>query len=388
MKITCDRELLLAAFQTAASVAPARSPKAILTNVKLEATEKGAILMATDLDIGVRIEATGVEAEGVGAAVLSVDRFGSILRESSDEALRIDVGPEGVIVRGQRSQFRLPSQDPHEFPRIDDFAEEKYYEVSARLLKEIIRRTLFAADAESSRYALGGVMLEFENDKIIGVATDGRRLARMEGPAKAHGGGKSGDAMTIVPMRSMQLIERALGDGEGEVQIAARQNDVLIRGPRTVIYSRLVEGRFPRWRDVFPTRRDASKIDLLVGPFYSAVRQAAIVASEESRGIDFHFADGTLVLSGETADIGESRVEMPIAYDGKPTTLSLDHRFVADFLKVLDPAKSITLEIEDADAAALFQTDDGYAYIVMPLTRDRRRASGGASGGKSGEGDS
>lgn len=379
MKITCDRELMLAAFQTAASVAPSRSPKPILHNVKLSTDGTSTILMATDLDVGVRIEASGVQTFAPGAAILPVARFGSILRESSDESLRIEVGPEGVVVRGQRSQFRLPAEDPHEFPRIDDFAEERYFEAPARLLREIVRRTLFAADAESSRYALGGVLLEFEEDKIIGVATDGRRLARMEGPAKSHGGGRSGESMTIVPMRSMQLIERALADADGDVQIAARPNDVLLRSPRAVIYSRLVEGRFPRWRDVFPVRRDASRVELLVGPFYSAVRQAAIVASEESRGIDFHFENGTLVLSGETADVGESRIEMPIAYEGRPVTLTLDHRYVSDFLKVLEPDRTVSLEIEDGEAAALFQTDDGYAYIVMPLARDRRRTAQASS---------
>ncbi len=92
----------------------------------------------------------------------------------------------------------------------------------------------------------------------------------------------------------MQLMERALTDSDGEVQLAARGNDVLVRSPRATIYSRLTEGRFPRWRDVFPQRQDASKIELSVGPFYSAVRQAAIVTSEESRGVDFKFAGGTL----------------------------------------------------------------------------------------------
>ena len=48
MKINCNRELLWSAFQTAALVAPARSPKTILQNVKLEVQEQGAVFMATD----------------------------------------------------------------------------------------------------------------------------------------------------------------------------------------------------------------------------------------------------------------------------------------------------------------------------------------------------
>ena len=58
------------------------------------------------------------------------------------------------------------------------------------------------------------------------------------------------------------------------------------------------------------------KIDLTVGPFYAAVRQAMIVTSEERRGVDFVFGGGKIVLSGHGAELGESHVELPIAYDG------------------------------------------------------------------------
>src|SRR5580698_1733544 len=99
MKVTCDREQLLAAFQTAAAVAPSRSPKPILQNVKLEVEESSAIILATDLEVGVRTVVSGVDVQVAGAAILPVARFGAILRESSDEKLRIetDAGATGKI---------------------------------------------------------------------------------------------------------------------------------------------------------------------------------------------------------------------------------------------------------------------------------------------------
>jgi DNA polymerase-3 subunit beta len=161
MKITCNREKLLHAFQTVAAVAPARSPKPILQNVKLEVTKESAILMATDLEVGIRYEVSGIEVEVPGAAVLKVDRFGSILRESTDATFRIESGGEGTSVRGERSQFKLPSENPQDFPPVAEFGEKNFYELSARLFRELIRRTIFATDNESSRYALGGVKLEW-----------------------------------------------------------------------------------------------------------------------------------------------------------------------------------------------------------------------------------
>ena len=76
MKIKCEREKLLAAFQLAAGVAPSRSPKPILQNVKIEAANNSAVLMATDLEIGIRIEIDEIDVEVPGDALLSVVQFG------------------------------------------------------------------------------------------------------------------------------------------------------------------------------------------------------------------------------------------------------------------------------------------------------------------------
>ncbi len=370
MKVTCERDALLTAFQTASAVVPSRSPKPILQNIKFEVADGGAILLATDLEVGIRIQVSGVQAQVPGSAILPLSRFGSILRESSDDVLHLESDGQATRVRGERSEFKLPCENPQEFPAVADFKESAYHEVPARLLRELIRRTIFATDNESSRYALGGVLLEMSPEKIIGVGTDGRRLAKMEIPARSEGGHQSGDSMTIVPTKAMQLIERALTDGDAEIQLAAHANEILVRSPRATIYSRLVEGRFPKWRDVFPHRTGTVRVDLTVGPFYSAVRQAAIVTSEESRGVDFTFQPGTLVLAGRAAELGQSRIEMPVAYDGAEISITLDPRYMGDFLKVLDPEKTVTVELKDAESAAVCSTDDGYGYVIMPLARD------------------
>lgn len=371
MKFTCERDKMLAAFQVAATVVPIRSPKPILRNVRILANDEGATLTATDMEAGIRIAVPGLDVEVPGAAVFPVGRFGGILRESSDSKLTVESDHQGTVIRGDRSEFKLPGENPDEFPELAVFEQESYYQVSVRLLREMIRRTLFATDTESSRYALGGVLLDFEGDRVVAVGTDSRRLAKMEGPMQTVGEPDGNGTTTIVPAKSMQLIERAFAASEGEVDIVTRGNDVLLRNSTVTIFSRLVEGRFPKWRDVFPKRQNAIQTEIAVGPFFSALRQASIVASEESRGIDLAFSEGTLVLSGSTAEVGQARVEMPVPYEGDDITMSLDHRYVADFLKVLDPEKTFTLEIENAESAALFSTDDGYGYVVMPLARDR-----------------
>jgi DNA polymerase-3 subunit beta len=218
---------------------------------------------------------------------------------------------------------------------------------------------------------LGGVLLEPEGESIVAVGTDGRRMAKMEGAIKTVGQPATSGS-TIVPARAMQLLERMLASDDSAVRLAARANDLMVRDARGLFHSRLVEGRFPKWRDVIPRRADSHKIEIPVGTLHSAVRQASIVTSEESRGVDFTFSKGTLVLSNTTAEVGLSRIEMPVTYDGPELTICLDHRFVEDFLKVLPPDKTFTLDVANGELAAYCTTDDKYGYVIMPLARERR----------------
>ena len=371
MKISCNREQLLQAFQTVATVAPSRSPKPILQNVKLEVTDQGVEMMATDSEVGIRHAVAGVDIQVPGSVILSVTRFGSIVRESTDEMLLLESDSQGITIRGQRSQFQLPVENISEYPMVGAFHEEHFYEISARLLRELIHRTTFATENESSRYTLGGVNLEFEENLITAIGTDGRRLAKMTGPVSRSGSPPQESQTTIVPAKAMHLIEKALSPNDAEVRMAIVGNELLVHTPRVTISARLLDGRFPDWRKVFPEQENYLRLELAVGPLHAAVRQAAIVTSEESRGVDFTFGGGMLVLLGQAAEVGQSRVELPIGYDGDEVTTSLDPRFVIDFLRVLDAEKTFTMAIKDADSAVVSSTDDGFGYVIMPLAKDR-----------------
>jgi DNA polymerase-3 subunit beta len=61
-----------------------------------------------------------------------------------------------------------------------------------------------------------------------------------------------------------------------------------------------------------------------------------------------------------------------VAYTGAQIIVSLDHRFVLEFLKVLSPEATVALEVENGETAVVFHADDGtYGYVVMPQSRDR-----------------
>jgi DNA polymerase III subunit beta len=372
MKALCNRDGLLTAFAMVGGVVPARSPKPILQNVKLVADQdEGSTLMATDLEVGIRYRVLGVRVEEPGAVILPTTRMGSILRTSFDEELAVETTDDQLVVRGLHSEWKLPSESPELFPEVPDFGATAYHIVSAADLKRLIRRTMFATDVESTRYALGGVLLELGPESITMVGTDGRRLARMTAVAQVEGDVDGNPGQPVVPVKALKLIERNLNDDDPPVHIAVQPGvAALLRTERAVIYSRLVEGRFPRYQDVFPNAAEA-KVPLEAGSLLAVVEQASIVTSEESRGVDFTFGNGALKLSSQAADVGSSHVELAIEYSGKEIGITFDPRYLTDALRTLDPTTRITVDLIDHKNAAVFRTEDHYTYVVMPLTRDR-----------------
>ncbi|MBM4070017.1 MAG: DNA polymerase III subunit beta [Planctomycetes bacterium] len=368
MKTVCHREGLLGACQLASAAITARDVKPVLRNLKAVVDSDRCILMATDLELGIRLEVRGVKVDEPGEALIPTTRMIAILRESADEELTVEATPDACFVSGQSNKFEMPGEDPSAFPDLPTFAEEKYHELSAGVLRDMIRRTIFAAaSAEHSRYgATTGVLWELEDNQATFVATDGRRLAMIQEPATAHGGHSTKGQTPVVPVKAMSLLERNLTEPDEMIKIALRPNEVLMKTERAMIYSRLVEGRFPEYRRVLPQKLSI-KVPFTAGPFLAAVRQAAIMTDDESKRVVFTFAKKKLTLQAHGNESGRSHVEMPIDYEGKSLAINFDPKYLIDMLRVLEPDTAMTMELADAKTPALIRVGSDYQYVIVPL---------------------
>src|SRR5580704_6825994 len=131
MKVICDREGLLAACQLASAALPARDVKPILRNFKAMAADARCTIVATDLELGIRLDVQGLMIEEPGEAILPAAKLIAILRESRDSKLDVEANANACIVRGPTLEFEMPSEDAAQFPDVPSFGEEeKYHEIS------------------------------------------------------------------------------------------------------------------------------------------------------------------------------------------------------------------------------------------------------------------
>src|SRR5437870_13803803 len=109
MKVHCNREGLLSAFQLASVAVPSKDLKPILKSIKTIAEGDHCTLLATDLELGIRLEVRGIQVEEPGEALLPAGRTLAILRESTDEQLAIEADAKACMVRGKMNEFEMGS---------------------------------------------------------------------------------------------------------------------------------------------------------------------------------------------------------------------------------------------------------------------------------------
>ena len=370
MRATFDPSKLRDAFGLAASIAPTRSPKEVLKDVKLTVGPDGATLEATDLEVAARVRVEGAEVDEPGAALLPSARFGAILRTWGGGPIPVSADGDALKVGSGRAAYRLNAGDPSLFPAIPDAPSTLRHEVDADALATALKRTAFACDPHSTRFAIGGVLFEPDPDdagRLLLVATDGRRLARAAVVAATAGGG-GGEATRVVPVKAAKLLLRCLGGGSVAMAFDGRSMAAATGGVE--VWSRLVEGRFPRYKDVFPDGVP-HRATFEAGMLRAAIEQAAVVTGDESRGVDFALSAGSLRLSARAALTGESAVECDAGYDGPAVAFALDPNYILDMLRTLDADAAVVLAAIDAKHGVVLTADDGaYAYVAMPMTRE------------------
>src|SRR5262245_62079196 len=373
MKVTCQRESLLTACQLVSAAVAARTTKPILSNVKATAADDGLTLVAYDTEVGIRYELRGILVGKPGSAILPIAQLSQILRESNDDDISLDADDNETKVKAGTSRFAMRSYPVDEFPDIPAFDDGgRYHEITAGVLRTMIRRTAFAVDKKdtAARFALTGVLWEADGKVARLVATDSKRLALCEGAASVYGPPESTKGSHLVPAMTMGLLERNLTDDGELVRIGLRPNEALFQTERSMIYPRLVEGRYPPYRDIIgQTRKGATvKVPLPVGPFLSRVRQAAIMTDDESKRVDMTFEPGKVRMEARGAETGSSEVELPLEeYDGPEVKIAFDPQYLVEFLRALENEPTVTLEMSDGSKPALFRCGDGYLYLVMPL---------------------
>jgi len=364
MEIKGKREVLAEAFGMAQAIATTRSTRPVLQNLLISASKGGAVISATDMEIGLKWKISSDDCQVIadGAVLLPAATVAQITKSVEAPEVTLRTEEKGCIVRAGRSTFSVMTENVEDFPEIPDAPAQAAVEVDSAKFADMTKKTILAAAKESTRYALNGVHVEIKDGSLEMVATDGRRMALVkERIAK-------GTTMppAIVPQKALAQVERLkTGAKDEKLAIAIGERQVFFSSEKGMVVSRLVEGHFPPYSDVIPRDNDKKAV-INRGELLSAMRQAALMTSEESKSVVMSFNNGELTVTGRAPDEGWGEVKMDVKYEGAAMEIRFNPHFIIDALSVSD-SDDVTLEMKEPSTPAVLKDGTGFLYVVMPI---------------------
>ena len=370
MKISMERGALLKAVSQAQSVVERRNTIPILANVLIEAEGEHVQFRATDLDIEV-VDKTFAQVERAGATTVSAVTLHEIVRKLPDGALvtLTDDGATGRLsVDAGRSSFSLATLPKEDFPVMASSEYASNFTAPAPVLRRLFDKAKFAISTEETRYYLNGVYMhvsEADGGKVLRcVATDGHRLARIDGDLPEGADGMPG---VIVPRKTVGELRKLLDDDELKVAVSVSETKIRFATPEITLTSKVIDGTFPDYTRVIPAG-NTKRLEVDAAEFAQAVDRVATVSSERSRAVKLSLGEDRLVLSVNAPDSGAAEEELAVAYGDEPLEIGFNAKYLLEIASQVDRENAVFMFNSSGDPTLMREGNDTTAvYVVMPM---------------------
>jgi len=365
MKIRASREILLPVLTKVGGGVERRQTLPILGNMLMSAEDDSVQITGTDLEIEIRAK-SGLMVEQPGEITLPARKLIEICRalpEGTEISLKVE-NDRASLVAG-RSRFTLSALPANDFPIMEKSKVAQSIDIKQQTLKYLFEKTAFAMAHQDVRYYLNGLLLELKPDRLVAVATDGHRLAKVEEmlPLQA-----SEEVQIILPRKTVSELNRLLGsDADAVVRIDISEKMFRTTMKDMVITSKLVDGRYPDYdRVVPPTPERIAYADR--DTLRQALFRTSILSNEKYRGVRFSLGQGELRLQAQNPEKEEAEEELEIIYSQEPTVIGFNVGYLIDILNVLDEDE-VEIGFKDSDGSIILRNKDKEkeTFVVMPM---------------------
>ena len=366
MKITTNRNDLLAALNQVIGVVERRQTLPILSNLLAEVQEAELKLTGTDLEIEME---TSIEVQNLepGKTTLPARKLFDLCRGLPESAaIELNVSGDRATLRSGRSRYTLACLSADDFSSLDTGELSQQIELPASELLKLIQRTQFAMAQQDVRFYLNGMLLQLRPGTLNVVTTDGHRLAlaRYEMPDEPS---SDQSADLIIPRKSIQELARLLGQVDGNVVLHFSQGQIRVQVDRLRLTSKLIDGRFPEYERVIPQHSDKHLV-LDRERLRQALARCSIFSNDKFKGVRLTLGNGTLTLQSNNPEHEEAEEVLDVDYQGEALEIGFNVVYLLDALTTM-PGQNITLSLRNADSSGLMTTSEEptLRYVVMPM---------------------
>jgi DNA polymerase III subunit beta len=365
MKLSISRDTLFSALQVVGRAVSSRTTLPSLSGIKLDARARELTLSATDTELGLTMTLGEISVETEGTLLLPGRLLGDVIRSlpSGEVTLALRSEQRDVELTAGGARFHLRTLPAEDFPRLPELAGEAA-KLPAGPLAETIERVARAASRDEVRPILTGVLVQAEGTRLTMVATDSYRLSVKHAELEQA----LPEAIEAnVPARALRELARIVAqEGAEEVAISLARNQAVFQTGSVVLFSRLIEGQFPSWRQLIPESFE-HEVRLPREELLEVARRISQLA-QRNAPLRFAFAEGELTVAAETPEVGDASEALPAPYSGEPLEIAFNPQFLIEGLESVD-GEELAIKLSSPLRPGLLQPvgREDFSYLVMPI---------------------
>ncbi len=367
MKIVCYKDNILKALNSVVKGVATKTTMPILEGILIQTNDNEIKLTTYDQEIGIEyiLECDVIEQ---GSTVVNAVMFSEIIRKLPDTEISITLNENNLLeIECEGALYKLTTMNPDEFPELPKIEIENSIDLEQSMLKNMIRRTIFAVSTEENRPIFTGCLFEVENNKLNVVAVDGFRLAlrSIYLPTKVN------DFKAVIPGRTLNEVNKIILDSFDHIKIGIAKNQALFEMENCKIVTRTLDGEFLNYKSVIPstweTRIKVNKSNLQNSFERISLISASSIEKEKKYPVKVSVDIGKITISC-TNQTGEAKEEIYISTEGKNIEAGFNPKYFLDCLKAIED-EEVYVEFGTNISPCLVKSveNNDYVYMILPI---------------------
>jgi len=370
MKVNLSTVYLEKALSVANKIIPSKTPLNVLEGVKIEAIDNQLILTTTDLENEFKAF-INCEVFSEGSVIIPSKELFKIISKIDYPEIQLELEENKLIINSLGFKAELTTISEGEYPELEFGDFEDSIVLNSEDFENAINYVVYASSyPEDSNPVFAGILFEIEDNKINFVATDGSQLAFYSLNYK-NSKTKEVNYKLIVPVKSLNAVIKEL---DQEVSIGFNQNSISFSYDteygKIVINSKLIEGNFPEYKEVIPSKFKTS-FNVSKKPFLNAIKRVSLLSkSKELSGVViFDISKNKLVIESIESEIGKAKEELVISnFKGEPLNIAFNSKFLEDMLnKIKEDELKLSFIDNDSPLKCEVENKEEFLYLLMPV---------------------
>ena len=365
MKFKCSKEELIKGLNSVSKTVATKTTLPIQEGILIETVGGSIKLITNDLEIGTEY-ILKAEIETNGVTVVDMKTFNEIIRKIESNEITFEVKDGIFVIKSTSGIFKLQTMNADEYKRLPVFNVDKQIELSQKVFKDMVKKTVFSASTDMNRPVYTGVLITVNGSVINVVAIDGFRMAIKKEILDSY----TNDFKAIIPAKVLTEVIKSLEDeDDAKIRIGVNRNQALFEMDECTVVSRIIDGEFLNYNNVLPAEAD-TKVTINRKKFLEAIERVAIFSkdvSEKDKKVPVKVSIQMDAIEVSCVSVtGDAKEVVNSVVEGKNLEIGFNPRYLMEALRVIDD-EDIQMEFSTSVSPLIIKPIAGNTYIYMVL---------------------